>query len=95
MVTNRAMPSMDGPATYLIRVKGRIEPSWVERIGGMVATESLVAGEVVTALVGRLADQAALSGILNTIYELHLPILSTEWLSQADLDERPDPDGGK
>jgi hypothetical protein len=29
-------------------------------------------------MVGRLADQAALSGILNSLYELHLPVLSAE-----------------
>jgi hypothetical protein len=29
-------------------------------------------------LVGRLADQAALSGVLNSLYELHLPVLSAD-----------------
>jgi len=37
----------------------------------------------VTLLVGHLIDQAALSGVLNTLYELHLPLLSVE-----NLDER-------
>jgi hypothetical protein len=36
--------------------------------------------EVVTTLAGRLIDQAELSGVLNTLYELHLPILSVECL---------------
>ena len=31
-----------------------------------------------TILVGRLADQAALSGVLNILYELHLPLLTVE-----------------
>ena len=31
-------------------------------------------------LVGRLQDQAELAGVLNTIYELHLPLLSVEYL---------------
>jgi hypothetical protein len=34
----------------------------------------------VTTLAGRLIDQAELSGVLNTLYELHLPILSVEYL---------------
>jgi hypothetical protein len=38
-------------------------------------------GKVETILVGRLADQAALSGVLNTLYELHLPVVSVECLS--------------
>ena len=33
-----------------------------------------------TTLVGELADQAALAGVLNTLFELHLPVLSVERL---------------
>ena len=36
---------------------------------------------VVTTLEGEVTDQAALAGILNTLYELHLPILSLKWLN--------------
>jgi len=35
-------------------------------------------------LVGRLKDQAELSGVLNTLYELHLPLLSVEILSYEE-----------
>jgi hypothetical protein len=35
----------------------------------------------VTTLSGRVRDQAELTGVLNTLYELHLPILSVEILS--------------
>ena len=35
----------------------------------------------VTTLLGELSDQAALAGVLNTLYELHLPVLSLERLS--------------
>jgi len=30
-------------------------------------------------LVGRLQDQAELAGVLNTLYEMHLPLLSVEY----------------
>ena len=36
------------------------------------ATESI--------LVGGLADQAALSSVLDTLYELHLPVVSADCL---------------
>jgi hypothetical protein len=36
----------------------------------------------VTILEGHLPDQAALSGILNTLYEMHLPLLSVENLDE-------------
>jgi hypothetical protein len=40
-----------------------------------------------TLLVGWLADQAALSGVLNALYGLHLPLLSLELVN---LEEEQD-----
>ena len=38
----------------------------------------------VTTLVGRLADQAALMGVLDTLYNYyHCPLLSVEYLGSA------------
>jgi len=36
-------------------------------------------------LLGELVDQAALAGVLNTLYELHLPVLSVERLSEQSV----------
>jgi hypothetical protein len=36
----------------------------------------------VTTLLGPVRDQAALNGVLNTVYELHLPVLSVEKLAR-------------
>ena len=70
---------MHGPAIYQIRVRGRLDASWSDRIGGMQVTETRGPdGEAETILVGRLADQAMLSGILNSLYELHLPVVSAD-----------------
>jgi len=35
----------------------------------------------VTTLEGELSDQAALAGVLNTLYELHLPVISVKRLN--------------
>jgi hypothetical protein len=35
-----------------------------------------------TILVGRLQDQAALSGVLNTLYDLRMPLLSAEIIDE-------------
>jgi hypothetical protein len=35
----------------------------------------------VTTLCGPLRDQAALLGVLNTLYDLHLPLLSVECMT--------------
>jgi len=69
--------TMDGPAIYKIRVQGRLSAKWADRIEGMNITEDpSTGGKPETVLVGRIRDQAALSGILNTLYEIHLPVLS-------------------
>jgi hypothetical protein len=38
----------------------------------------------VTTLTGRLKDQAELSGVLNSLYELHLPILAVSIVESDD-----------
>ena len=45
-------------------------------LGGLTISPSTVEADCqVTTLSGELGDQAALAGVLNTIYELHLPLL--------------------
>ena len=73
--------TMHGPAVYRIRVQGPLDPDCASRLEGMNVTEARSeAGEVETVLVGRLQDQAALAGVLNALYELHLPIVSAACL---------------
>ena len=67
------------PATYRIEVKGCLDESWSDRLAGMrIVTREGEDQTTVTTLIGLLRDQAALIGVLNSIYELHLPILSVE-----------------
>ena len=70
------------PATYRIRVAGHIDDSLTDHLGGMVITRAFTAdSRPMTILIGHLQDQAALSGVLNELYELHLPLLTVEALS--------------
>ena len=74
---------LETPATYRIRVQGRLDETWADRLGGMAITSTTTKEKLpVTLLVGHLIDQAALSGVLNTLYELHLPLLSVENLDE-------------
>ena len=70
------------PARYQIRVKGYLDKSWSDRLGGMSITTTGQADEApVTTLVGQLADQAALLGVLNALYNYyHCPLLSVDLL---------------
>jgi hypothetical protein len=75
------LPTMDNPAIYRIQVRGRLDAAWSERFGGLNITEIRTGdGEIETVLVGRLTDQADLSGVLEALYESHLPVLSAECL---------------
>jgi len=70
------------PGKYRIRVHGFLDKSWSERLGGLrISTSSLNDQGTVTTLVGQVRDQAELAGILDTIYELHLSLLSVEYLN--------------
>ncbi|MFB6274884.1 MAG: hypothetical protein ABEI32_01890 [Halothece sp.] len=64
-------------AIYRIVVQGFIDQADVENVGGMYISY-LVQGQ--TILVGEVRDQSALNGILNTLLELHLPIVLVECL---------------
>ena len=60
-------------------MQGRIPARWSDRLEGMTITEGSPEAEPpVTTLLGELSDQAALAGVLNTLYELHLPVLTVE-----------------
>ncbi len=75
----------DRPATYRIDVRGRIPARWLDRLEGMAVAEcSADAEPPVTTLLGELSDQAALEGVLNTLFALHLPVVSVERLSPDD-----------
>ncbi len=79
MTTPKDMAAFDfgGPATYSIVVQGMVTESWRGRLGGMeVTTSSRETGESRTTLLGRLRDQAALRGLLEILYALHLPIVA-------------------
>ncbi len=70
--------TLDRSATYRIRIQGSLSRSWADYLGGLdiqVTDESVWP---VTILSGSLIDQAALMGVLNSLYDLGYPLLSVE-----------------
>ena len=63
---------MDKSAVYRIKVQGVVPESWIDRLGGMGIVSVTSAA---TTLEGWLPDQAALNGVLDTLYQLRLPLL--------------------
>ena len=81
----------DTPGQYRITVQGLLDASYSERLAGMRITRTSQ-NPPVTALVGRLRDQAELSGVLDSLYTLHLPILTVKLLdSEGPSTDEGDP----
>jgi len=71
------------PGNYRIKVQGQLRPDWSDRFGAMqIFSPPAEADSAVTVLLGHVSDQAELAGILNTLYELHLPLLSVQHLDE-------------
>jgi hypothetical protein len=70
------------PATYRIEVEGHLDASLSDRLAGMKITSRERADQTtVSTLLGRIRDQAELSGVLNSLYDLHLSILKVEMVN--------------
>ena len=58
-----------------IRIKGRIDPSWTDWLGGLEVAHIAEGG---TLLSGALPDQAALYGLISRLRDLGLALISVE-----------------
>jgi len=75
----------DLPATYQIIVEGRIDSTMSDLVEGMTVRQDTVATRpAVTTLCGELRDQAALAGVLNSLYELHLTVISVTRIDRGE-----------
>jgi hypothetical protein len=71
------------PERYQIKVKGILRNEMSDRLGGMQITIERKRGRYpVSVLIGKLPDQAALSGILNALYDMHFTVLSVNVLKK-------------
>jgi hypothetical protein len=66
---------IDTPLDCTIRAAGTLDPRWSARLGGLLVRATGRAQPVVE-MSGRLVDQAALFGVLLTLYDLGLPLIS-------------------
>ncbi len=77
--------SMKGAAYYRIRVRGELDPSFSDRLEGMEIENTFRKdGRAESVLEGRLEDQSAFSGVLNTLYYMHLPMMNADCLGATD-----------
>lgn len=81
---NKKGLQVDEMATYRIKIQGSLDEEWSTRLYGLVirleeANDDELA---VTVLTGQLPDQDALKQVLNTLYNLRVPLLSLEYLEE-------------
>ena len=68
-----------GRGVYEIRVKGNLDLRWSDWFDGFSIRH---VGEDETLLIGSVADQAALHGVLHKIRDLGLPLLTLQRLEE-------------
>jgi hypothetical protein len=76
----------DKPGRYQIVVKGNLEPVWSDWFDGF-SIEASPGDE--TLLLGLVADQAALHGLLSKIRDLGLPLVSVNRVDAAKARRMP------
>ena len=69
-----------GRGVYEIRVKGNLDLRWSDWFDGFTITP---VGDEDTLLIGCVADQAALHGVLHKIRDLGLPLLTVQRLEDG------------
>ena len=75
------------PATYRIEVDGAVNENLLDASENLhITTLQRSDHSIVTILVARVRDQAEFSGLLNTLYDWHLPIRSVKLLSKDKQD---------
>lgn len=81
----------DHPGVYAIHIDGQLPLSWGDYLGDVSIkyVEAEVGGDrPITVIKGTLADQAALLGILNMLYNNNYPLLFVRYL-RPGIDAAP------
>jgi hypothetical protein len=64
---------------YQITLEGRLDNRWADWFDGLAITSQKQDGNI-TVLTGPVADQAALRGLLNQIWDFNLAIIAVDRL---------------
>lgn len=84
MFTDLQELNPDSPARYRICAQGAFDARWLDMLSGAWVIGDHHSNELrITIFVGCVADQAALVGVLNHLYNLGLSLISVEWLTDA------------
>ena len=78
----------DPETVYEIQVRGELDRGWEQWLGGLsVSVKRACEKPCVTTLIGPVADQSALRGILCKLWDLNLTLLSVRRIEKGEQDE--------
>jgi hypothetical protein len=89
MIVTSHKLTMHETAVYRIRLQGAFDESWKQYLdwGWTIQFDDDSASETMT-LTGAVRDQAALIGLLSSLYDVGLPLLEVECL-ETGAGQRP------
>ncbi len=73
------------PTIYEIRVAGHLSPQWMDWFEGL----TIIPEDNETRLIGPVADQAALFGLLKKVRDLGMSLLSVNQVPQGESANQP------
>jgi len=79
-VTHGAGSTGQDSGRYAVRLAGHLHPRWAARFDGMTLTHL---DDGTTLLEGEITDQAALHGVIRTLRDLGLPLVSLTRLDDS------------
>jgi len=80
-------PKVTQPATYRIRIAGRVNDGWSDFMSNVEQSFDQENGLTFTTILGTVTDQSALHGLLERIRDLNLTLLlvTCDGLCSQDL----------
>ena len=85
----RGTAGPDAPGCYEIRIQGRLDEHWSAWLDDMDVSSD---HDGITLVRGPVVDQAALHGLLATLRDIGLPLISVTRVDPAPVQNTSDPD---
>jgi hypothetical protein len=79
---------------YRICVRGQLDTSWSDRMAGLQITATTDPEGPLTTLEGAVRDQSELTGVLDTLNDLNLTLVSVQSLPGPHNGNRKEERGG-
>ena len=76
MLNSDPIKSYSGPATYQITVDGKVNKDYLQNVSGLKVTHTVVRDHTLSTLTGEIIDQAALSGLINTLVDNRYSVIT-------------------